>query len=309
MSTMDPLLSTTDFGQLRAFVAVAEALNFTRAAEKLGVSSSALSQLVRALEERVGVRLLHRNTRSVSLTEAGDRLFQRVKPAVVELGAAIGQTSHLREQPVGLVRIHCFRTAADLYVRPILRSFHETYPDVVLDITVDDEVVDVVEGRFDAAIRIGEVIEKDMVAVRLGPDLRQVAVASPDYLARRGSPQHPRDLLSHQCIGWRWPGHERPYKWEFLENGQWFEVAVEGPIIANSKEFCLQAALDGVGIAFPTDQLSAPHVVAGRLVPLLERWSAPFPGFYLCFPAQRQMAPPLRAFIDAVRSKAAVQES
>jgi DNA-binding transcriptional LysR family regulator len=309
MSTMDPFLTTTDFGQLRAFVAVAEALNFTRAAEKLGVSSSALSQLVRSLEERVGVRLLQRNTRSVSLTEAGDRLFQRVKPAVEELGAAIGQTSHLREQPVGLVRIHCFRTAADLYVRPILRSFHEAYPDVVLDITVDDEVVDVVEGRFDAAIRIGEVIEKDMVAVRLGPDLRQVAVASPDYLARRGSPQHPRDLLSHQCIGWRWPGHERPYKWEFLENGQWFEVAVEGPIIANSKEFCLQAALDGVGIAFPTDQLSAPHVVAGRLVPLLERWSAPFPGFYLCFPAQRQMAPPLRAFIDAVRSKAAAQES
>jgi DNA-binding transcriptional LysR family regulator len=306
---MDPLLSTTDFGQLRAFVAVAEALNFTRAAEKLGVSSSALSQLVRALEERVGVRLLHRNTRSVSLTEAGDRLLQRVKPAVEELGAAMGQTSHLREQPVGLVRIHCFRTAADLYVRPILRSFHEMYPDVVLDITVDDEVVDVVEGRFDAAIRIGEVIEKDMVAVRLGPDLRQVAVASPDYLARRGSPQHPRDLLSHQCIGWRWPGHERPYKWEFLENGQWFEVAVEGPIIANSKEFCLQAALDGVGIAFPTDQLSAPHIAAGRLVPLLERWSAPFPGFHLCFPAQRQMAPPLRAFIDAVGSKAAAQES
>jgi DNA-binding transcriptional LysR family regulator len=302
MSTMDALVSTTDFGQLRAFVAVAEALNFTRAAEKLGVSSSALSQLVRSLEERVGVRLLHRNTRSVSLTEAGDRLFQRVKPAVEELGAALGQTSHLREQPVGLVRVHCFRTAADLYVRPILRSFHETYPDVVLDITVDDEVVNVVEGRFDAAIRIGEVIERDMVAVRLGPDLRQIAVASPDYLARRGTPQHPRDLLSHQCIGWRWPGHERPYKWEFLENGQWFEVAVEGPIIANSKEFCLQAALDGVGIAFPTDQLSAPHIAAGRLVPLLEQWSAPFPGFYLCFPAQRQMAPPLRAFIDAVRA-------
>jgi DNA-binding transcriptional LysR family regulator len=117
-------------------------------------------------------------------------------------------------------------------------------------------------------------------------------------------PQHPRDLLSHQCIGWRWPGHERPYKWEFLESGQWFEVAVEGPIIANSKEFCVQAALDGVGIAFPTDQLCASHIAAGRLVPLLEAWSAPFPGFHLCFPAQRQMAPPLRAFIDAVRTNA-----
>src|SRR6201990_35091 len=150
MSMSVPLLSATDFGQLRAFVAVAEALNFTRAAEKLGVSSSALSQLVRSLEERVGVRLLHRNTRSVSLTEAGERLLQRVKPAVEELGAAVGQTSELREQPIGLVRIHCFRTAADLYVRPILKSFHEAYPDVVLDITVDDEVVDVIAGRFDA---------------------------------------------------------------------------------------------------------------------------------------------------------------
>jgi DNA-binding transcriptional LysR family regulator len=306
---MDPLLSTTDFGQLRAFVAVAETLNFTRAAEKLGVSSSALSQLVRSLEERVGLRLLHRNTRSVSLTEAGDRLLQRVKPAVEELGAAIGQTSHLREQPVGRVRVHCFRSAVELYVRPILRSFAEMYPDVVLDITLDDEVVDVVAGRYDAAIRIGEVIEKDMVAIRLGPDLRQIAVASPDYLAHRGVPQHPRDLLSHQCIGWRWPGHERPYKWEFLENGQWFEVAVEGPVIANSKEFCVQAAIDGVGIAFPTEQLCASHIAAGRLVPLLEPWSAPFLGFHLCFPAQRQMAPPLRAFIDAVRANAASRDA
>jgi DNA-binding transcriptional LysR family regulator len=305
MSTMDALPSTTDFGRLRAFVAVAETLNFTRAAEKLGVSSSALSQLVRSLEERVGVRLLHRNTRSVSLTEAGDQLLQRVRPAVEELGAALGQTSHLREQAVGAVRVHCFRSAVELYVRPILRSFAEMYPDVVLDITLDDEVVDVVAGRYDAAIRIGEVIEKDMVAIRLGPDLRQIAVASPDYLARRSAPQHPRDLLSHQCIGWRWPGHERPYKWEFLENGQWFEVAVEGPIIANSKELCLQAAIDGVGIAFPTEQQCASHIAAGRLVALLEPWSAPFPGFHLCFPAQRQMAPTLRAFIDAVRANAA----
>lgn len=304
MSTTDSILSSGDFGQLRAFVAVAEALNFTRAAEKLDVSSSALSQLVRALEERVGVRLLHRSTRSVSLTEAGERLLHRVRPAVDELAAALGQTSHLREQPAGLVRLHSFRTAADRYVRPILRSFHETYPDIVLDITIDDEVVDLVAARYDAAIRIGEVIEQDMVALKLGPDLRQIPVASPDYLARRGMPLHPRDLTSHECIGWRWPGHETPYKWEFVEHGRWFEVAVQGPIIANNKEFCLQAALDGIGIAFPTDQLSAPYIAAGRLVPLLEAWSAPFPGFYLCYPAQRQMAPALRAFIDAIRSAA-----
>jgi DNA-binding transcriptional LysR family regulator len=187
----------------------------------------------------------------------------------------------------------------------MLRAFHEKYPDVVLDITLDDEVVDVVAGGYDAAIRIGEVIERDMIAIKLGGDLRQIAVASPEYLARRGTPEHPRDLTSHSCIGWRWPGHERPYDWEFFEDGKWFEVAVEGPIIANSKEFGLQAALDGLGIAFATDYFVGPHIAAGRLVPLLERWSAPFPGYYLCYPERRQMAPILRAFIDAVRAVAA----
>ena len=260
--------------------------------------------MVRGLEERVGVRLLHRNTRSVSLTEAGDRLFQRVRPAVRELGAAIGQTSELRAHPAGMVRIHCFRTAAQLFLRPLLRPFHDAYPDVVLDITLDDEVVDIVAGGYDAAIRIGEVIEQDMVAIKLGPDLRQIAVASPDYLARRGTPEHPHDLASHCCIGWRWPGHETPYKWEFQENGKWFEVAVVGPVITNLKDFGLQAAIDGLGIAFATELMIVPHVAAGRLVPLLERWSAPFPGYFLCYPAQRQMAPPLRAFIDSVRSQA-----
>jgi DNA-binding transcriptional LysR family regulator len=304
MSTNDPLLSTSDFGQLRAFVAVAEVLNFSRAAETLGVSASALSQMVRGLEERVGVRLLHRNTRNVSLTEAGDRLFQRVRPAVQELGAAMGQTSELRAHPAGIVRIHCFRTAADLFLRPLLRPFHDSYPDVVLDITLDDEVVDIVAGGYDVAIRIGEVIEQDMIAVKLGPDLRQIAVASPDYLAQRGTPQHPHDLASHRCIGWRWPGHQTPYKWEFVEDGKWFAVAVGGPLITNLKDFGLQAAVDGLGIAFASEQLIAPHIAAGRLVPLLERWSAPFPGYYLCYPAQRQMAPPLRAFIDSVRSTA-----
>lgn len=304
MSASDLIPSTGDFGQLRAFVAVAEALNFSRAAEKLGVSSSALSQMVRGLEERVGVRLLHRNTRSVSLTDAGTQLFQRIRPAVQELAAAIGQTSELRERPAGVVRIHCFRTAADLFLRPLLRPFHDEFPDVVLDITLDDEVVDIVAAGHDAAIRIGEVIEQDMVAIKLGPDLRQTAVASPDYLARSGTPQHPRDLTSHRCIGWRWPGHETPYKWEFVENGKWFEVAVNGPVITNLKDFGLQAAIDGLGIAFASQQTIAPHVAAGRLVPLLESWSAPFPGYYLCYPAQRQMAPPLRAFIDSVRSRA-----
>lgn len=308
MSNIDPtstngLPSAGDFGQLRAFVAVAEALSFTRAAEKLGVTSSALSQLVRALEERVGVRLLQRNTRSVSLTDAGERLLQRVKPAVQELVAALGQASELRARPSGILRIHCFRLAAEIYLRPMLRAFHEAYPHVVLDITLDDEVVDFVASGYDAAIRIGEVIEQDMVAIKLGPELRQVAVASPDYLARRGTPAHPRDLASHSCIGWRWPGHEMPYKWEFQENGKWFEVAVEGPVISNLKDFGLAAAVDGLGIAFASEQLIAPQVASGRLVPLLEAWSAPFPGYYLCYPAQRQMGQALRALIDTLHAR------
>jgi DNA-binding transcriptional LysR family regulator len=234
--------------------------------------------------------------------------LKRVRPAVQELGAAIGQASELRARPAGMVRIHCFRTAAQLFLRPLLRPFHDAYPEVVLDITLDDEVVDIVTGGYDAAIRIGEVIEQDMVAIKLGPDLRQIAVASPDYLARRGTPQHPHDLVGHSCIGWRWPGHETPYKWEFQENGKWFEIAVAGPVITNLKDFGLHAALDGLGIAFASELMIAPHVAEGRLVPLLERWSAPFPGYFLCYPAQRQMAPSLRAFIDSVRSQTRAAE-
>jgi DNA-binding transcriptional LysR family regulator len=295
------LLSTGDFNQLRAFVAVACSLNFSRAAENLGVSSSALSQMVRALEERVGVSLFNRTTRSVSLTEAGAKLFERVKPAVSELADALGETSERRNHPAGVVRMHCFCSAADLYLTPILRAFNDAYPKVILDITLDDTVVNIVAEGYDVAIRIGEVIDKDLVAVKLGPDLRQTAVASPDYLARRGTPTHPRDLLSHSCIRWRWPGQKTPYKWEFMENGKWFEVAVEGPVISSLKGFGVQAAIDGVGIAFAAQQLIGPHIAEGRLVPLLEAWSAPFPGYYLCYPAQRQMAPPLRALIDTIR--------
>jgi DNA-binding transcriptional LysR family regulator len=300
---MDSLLSGADYNQLRAFVAVGEWLSFSRAADALAVSPSALSQMVRGFEERVGVRLLNRTTRSVALTDAGENLFRRVRPAVSELGEAIGQVRRYRERPAGTVRVHAFRSAAETYIEPILPAFTQAYPDVVLDITLDDEVVDVVAGGFDVAIRIGEVIERDMVAVRLGAELRQIAVASPDYLAVYGRPEHPRDLVRHRCIRWRWPGRATPYAWEFFENGSWFEVAVNGPLIVNDKEMALRAAFQGVGIGFPVESTVADHIAAGRLEPLLERWSAPFPGLFLCYPQQRQMAPALRAFIDAVRGR------
>lgn len=306
---MDSLLSGSDYNQLRAFVAVGESLSFSRAAEALGVSPSALSQMVRGFEERVGVRLLNRTTRSVSLTDAGENLLRRVRPAVSELGDAVGQARRCGDRPAGIVRVHAFRSAAEKHIEPMLPGFVQAYPDVVLDITFDDAVVDVVAGGFDAAIRIGEVIERDLIAVRLGPELRHIAVAAPSYLAAHGRPEHPRDLVNHRCIRWRWPGHVMPYAWEFFADGAWFEVAVDGPLIVNDKGMGVRAALQGIGIGFPIEEAVRDDIAAGRLVPLLERWSAPFPGLFLCYPRQRQMAPALRAFIDAVRNPAFSREA
>lgn len=299
---MTSLLPSQDYNQLRAFIAVAEFLSFSRAAEHLGVSPSALSQMVRSLEDDVGMRLLHRTTRNVSLTEVGDNLFQRVRPAAHELGLAVTQVRHAGERPAGTVRIHTFRSAAQKHLDPILAGFTERYPDIVLDVTLDDEVVDIVAAGYDVALRIGEVIEKDMVAVRLGPELRQIAVATPDYLERHGRPDHPRDLVKHRCIRWRWPGRATPYAWEFFEDGAWFSVAVDGPLIFSDKQSALNATLQGIGIGFPIEDTAAAYISQGRLIGLLDNWSVPFPGLFLCYPQQRQMAPALRAFIDAVRA-------
>ena len=297
------MIQTSDLGALRAFATVAELAGFSRAAERLGVSSSALSQTVRGLEERVGARLLHRTTRSVSPTEAGAALLSQVRPALAALEDAFDGARRIGRGPSGTVRVHCFRAAADLFVAPVLARFNAACPDVVLDLTVDDAVVDLVEGGFDLGIRVGELIERDMVAVRLGGDLRQIAVASPTYLDKHGVPGTPQDLLRHRCIRWRWPGQATPYAWEFCQpDGCWFSVTVDGPLIASSREIGLRAALDGVGIAFVKDGSVVDDIAAGRLVPLLEEWSAPFAGFFLCYPRQRHMAPAVRTFIDQLRA-------
>lgn len=299
---MEPNIQGSEFAQLRAFVAVADQASFSRAAEQLGISPSALSQTIRGLEERLGVRLLNRTTRSVAPTPAGDALLQRLRPAMADIAAAVGSVSRFRDRPSGTVRLHCSRLAGVIHLEPLLAAFHEAHPDIVLDITADDAVVDVVAGGFDAAIRPGEVIERDMVAVKVGREHRQIAVAAPAYVQRHGMPATPRDLHAHSCVRWRWAGRPTPYNWEFCEDGTWFEVAVEGPLIANCRSMMLRAALDGVGIAFLTDLEVAEHVAAGRLVPMLEAWSQPYPGYHICFPRQRQMAPALRAFIDFLRA-------
>jgi DNA-binding transcriptional LysR family regulator len=295
------MIHPSEFSALRAFAAVAGRLSFSRAAEELGVSSSALSQTIRGLEDRLGARLLNRTTRSVSLTEAGSGLLTDIGPALASLTAAFDTARQAGGEPSGRLRLHCFHAAADLFIAPILHDFTQAYPKIVLDLTIDDTVVDLVAEGYDAAIRIGEVIEQDMVMMRLGGEIRQIAVASPSYLAAYGTPATPKDLLNHRCLRWRWPGQHTPYAWEFFEDGRWFAVAVDGPVIASSRTFTLEAALAGVGIAFLKEGSIAPYLADGRLVALLETWSAPFPGFYLCYPQQRHMAPVLDALVNALR--------
>ena len=293
---------TTD---LRAFVAIAEQSSFSRAAEQLGLSPSSLSQIIRTLEERLGVRLLHRTTRSVALTEAGERLLRRVRPALDELDAALTDVGQFRDRPAGMVRVRCLRHAFRSYVQPILAPFHEAYPDIKLDILVDDTIADLVASGFDVGFTLGEVLEKDMVGVKLGGEMRQIAVASPAYIARSGQPETPKDLHAHKCLRWRWPGRTSPYNWEFFKDGAWFEVEVDGPLILSEQSMTIDAALDGMGIAFWVEDELRPLIEQGQLVPLLEDYSAQFPGFYICYPQQRQMAPALRVFIDFVKASAA----
>jgi DNA-binding transcriptional LysR family regulator len=290
---------------LRAFVAVAEQGSFSKAAEVLGLSPSSLSQVIRTFEERLGVRLLHRTTRSVSLTEAGERLLLRARPALAELDAALMDVSHFRDRPAGIVRVRCLRIAFRTYVEPILAEFHETHPEIKLDILVDDAVTDLVAGGFDVGFTLGEVIEKDLVGIKLGGNMRQIAVATPDYIAKHGRPETPRDLLSHKCLRWRWPGRATPYNWEFFKDGAWFEVEVDGPLVLSEQTMAVNAALKGMGIAFWVEHELRPLIEAGKLVPLLEEWSGEFPGLYICYPQQRQMAPALRAFIDFVKNSSA----
>lgn len=300
----DHHLASHEFHQLRAFLAVAKHLSFSRAAEVLGITPSSLSQTVRNFEETVGTQLLHRTTRSVSLTEAGGALLERAAPAARELAAAVEQARRASLSIAGVVRVHAIRSASRKHIEPILARFGKRYPDVVIDLTVDDTVADLVAGGFDVALRVGEVIEKNMIAVKIGPELRQVAVATPEYIAVNGMPHHPRDLLQHRCIRWRWPGRSTPYAWEFFENGAWFDVVVDGPFIVDSREAALGAVLDSVGVGFVIEDTVTELLEQRRLVKLLDTWSAPFPGLHICYPDQRQMRPALRAFIDAIRSEA-----
>jgi len=291
----------SEFAELSAFAAIAEHGSFARAAAHLRVSPSALSQTIRGLEERLGVRLLNRTTRSVAPSDAGARLLARLTPALAELTAAVADVGTFRDKPAGLLRLNAARIAATRFIAPLLGPFHRAYPEIVLDVVVEDALTDIVLGRFDAGIRLGERLEKDMVAVKVSGDFEMMAVASPDYLARCGTPTSPRDLHRHRCINFRWPTHGGLYRWEFETGRKEFEIAVDGPLIVNDADLLVRGALEGVGIAYVLDEHVREYVEAGALTRVLARWSPKFPGFYLYYPSRRQIPPPLRAFIDFLR--------
>lgn len=289
-----------DLNVLSALLTVAEERSFTRAAKRLGVSTSALSHAIRGLEERLGVRLLARTTRSVAPTDAGEQLIARLGPALGEISGALDEIAGLRDRPAGRVRLLMPRLAAAMVLAPKLGQFAREYPDVVLDVTTEDGPLDLVAGRFDAGIHLGEFIDRDMIAVRVSPDHRLAAVASPAYFESRPKPQSPRDLPGHRCINIRM-GTAGVYRWEFDKGEESLAVAVDGPLNADDLELTLRAAIDGVGLAFLLEAHVAPHLASGALVRVLEDWCPPFTGFFLYYPSRKQQPAALTALIATLR--------
>lgn len=290
-----------DWGSLAAFAVVAEERSFTRAAARLGVSPSALSHTMRRLEERLRIQLLARSTRSVSTTEAGERLLARLDPAIEEISKAVEDLGRLLDRPSGRVRITASRSAARMVVAPVLPRFTQSYPEIVLEVLIDPALTNIVAQRFDAGIRLGESLEKDVVAVRVTGPLRMAVVGTPHYFATHPAPLTPHDLRKHRCINFRLPSAGTIYKWEFEKGKREMEVGVDGPLVFDDEGMVIDAALAGVGLAYLIEDQVASLLRAGSLSRVLDDWCAPFPGFFLYYPGQRQVSPALAAFIDAIR--------
>ncbi len=287
-------------GDLVAFLAVARERSFTKAAAQLGVSQSALSHTVRALEERLGVRLLTRTTRSVALTVAGERLLAGIGPRFEEIGSELDALAALRDTPAGKIRI----TASDHAVRavlwPKLDGFLAAYPDIAVEVNIESRLTDIVTERFDAGVRLGEQVAKDMIAVRIGPDWRMAIVGAPGYFARCKPPRTPRDLTSHNCINLRLPTHGGLYAWEFEKDGEKLNVRVEGQLTTSSSAPNLLAALGGHGLACVPEEMAEPHIRAGELVRVLKPWCPSFVGYHLYYPSRRQNSPAFQLLIEAL---------
>jgi DNA-binding transcriptional LysR family regulator len=290
-----------DLNDLLAFVAVARERSFTRAAARLGVSQSALSHTIRRLEERIGLRLLTRTTRSVSATQAGDRLLQTAGPRFAEIDAEVAALSELRDKPAGTIRVTAGEHAANAALWPVFARILPKYPDIKVEISVDYGLTDIVAERYDAGVRLGEQVAKGMIAVRIGPDIRMAVVGSRSYFDRRKRPQTPRDLPAHDCINLRLPTYGGLYAWEFEKAGREVKVHVEGQLVFNNIALRLNAALAGLGLAYlPEDQVQA-DIAAGRLVRVLADWCPPFSGYHLYYPSRRQSSPAFALLVDALR--------
>jgi DNA-binding transcriptional LysR family regulator len=291
----------TDLNLLRFFLAVAKARNFRAAADALGVTRSAVSQGIRRLEDGLGIALVLRSTRHVHLTEAGLRLHAQIAGPLSTVGAALDEV--VVDGPArGLLRVAVTSIAERFLSGPLIATFAEAHPGVTLDVTVTDDESDIVAAGFDAGVRLGEVIEREMVAVPLTGPQRQVVVASPAYLARHGAPAHPRELVAHRCIGWRPAPGVAPYRWEFREDGRDFDLTVEPQITSNDMLLMVRTALAGAGITIGIEETFRPYLARGELVALLEAYLPPFPGFFLYFPNRRNQPPKLRALVEHVRA-------
>jgi len=293
---------------LRTFRAIAEHGSFTRAAAALDVTASALSQTLRRLEQDTGTRLLHRTTRRVGLTEAGRELLQRIAPALNELDAALDALRQHGDRPAGLLRLTVPDVVATSLLDPLLGEFMARWPDVRLDIHVDNGLTDLVAGGFDAGIRLGERLQRDMVAVPVGGPMRTLVVGSPAYLARHGRPARPEELQRHDCVNFRHVSSGALYRWEFAHRsgprrGRWFEIAVNGRLTVNNLPLALRAALDGIGLANVLEPFAREALADGRLESVLDDWLPPFDGFYLYYPSRFQVPPKLRVFVDFLRER------
>jgi DNA-binding transcriptional LysR family regulator len=290
-----------EMADLTAFVVVAEERNFTRAAGKLGLSQSALSQIVRRLEARLGVRLLARTTRSVAPTQAGERLVKKLAPMLHDFDQSIAGLSEYRDKPAGTIRITTVEHAAKTVLCPALTKILPDHPDITVEIIVDYGLVDVVADRFDAGVRLGEQVAKDMIAVRIAPDIRMAIVGSPRYFRRHPPPSEPQHLVEHRCINLRLPTSGTLNRWRLLQKGREVRVHVDGPLIFNTIDLILDTAIDGLGLAYlPLDQVSQ-HLKSGRLDQVLGEWTPSLPGYHLYYPSRRHSSPAFRLLVDALR--------
>lgn len=290
-----------ELGDLVAFLAVAEERSFTRAAAKLGVSQSALSYTIRRLETRLGVRLLNRTTRSVAPTEGGERLLRTLRPAFEQIDTELEAVGELREKPAGTVRIAANDHAADTLLWPALERLLPDYPDIKVEIDIDYGLTDIVQGRYDAGVRLGDQVAKDMIAVRIGPDLRMAIVGAPSYFAHRSEPKSPKELVHHRCINFRQPTAGGLYAWEFEKRGRELRVRVEGQLVFNRMSPMLIAARAGFGLACLMDDIVVTDVAEGRLIRVLADWCPPFSGYHLYYPSRRQPSPAFSLLVSALR--------